>query len=471
MSELGRIAKDIEKRKNLELNLPKYMNAMHTIYHRYAYIHLALNDYTCGEMLLEETDLPDSLTDLAARVHAIVQDGLLADLPADKLAEYVEKIDNIRTEIIESVKLLTSYVDCLQIYEYVLNRVEYRFNDADFPFRYHDGGFTQKVMQYILKDKDRMVMRTKVSEVVGQLPMRMTKQRFFEIVRESFFRYLGSEKGDIDNLLYMLRTCAALDDPGQLPKGWEILSIAYDRMKQANFKDISEKEYQECREQLNTATDFIHRISNLYQILQEVVNDIYILLLSMPYALTETKELESCKTILHYVQEQLKSGKENAFADEESEALLESFEKLEGKQEQLYEQFSESDYLLDSMDDLMESMKSIMVDKLYLSLKQIARLASSSRYIELHKERQTETVEEAYLEQVFKSFMEDMEASFKENVKLVNRARMTAVLQALPTFLRNMDECQMYIMQALMNCSDPREKLASVEMLMALMEQ
>ena len=43
MSELGRIAKEIEKKKNLELNLPKYMNTLHTLYHRFAYIHLALN--------------------------------------------------------------------------------------------------------------------------------------------------------------------------------------------------------------------------------------------------------------------------------------------------------------------------------------------------------------------------------------------------------------------------------------------
>ena len=471
MSELGRIAKEIEKKKNLELNLPKYMNTMHTLYHRFAYIHLALNYYTCGEMFVEEMELPDSLRKLAGRVHEIIQDGLLENLSADKLVAQVKEIDKIRTEIMEGVTLLTSYVDCLQIYEYVLNRVEYRFGDVVFPFRYNDSGFTQRMMQYILKDKDRMVMRTKVSQVIGQLPMRMTKQRFFEIVRENFSMYLGSEKSDLDDLLYMLRTCAAFDEPKQVPEGWEKIFNAYRRLKNTDYKEISEEEYETCREDLISATEYIHRINNMYQMLQEVVNDVYILLLSMPYALTETKELESCRTILRYVQEQIKSKRKDAFEGEEAEKLLESFEKLEGKQEQLYELFSENDYLLDSMDELMDTMKSIMVDKLYLSLKQIAKLASNSRYIELHKVRKTELVEEDYLDQVFRSFMEDMELSFKENVKIVNRARMAAVLQALPTFLRNMDECEMYIRQALMNCSDQTEKLACVELLMELMEQ
>ncbi|MBP3542710.1 MAG: hypothetical protein J6J86_00620, partial [Lachnospiraceae bacterium] len=79
-------------------------------------------------------------------------------------------------------------------------------------------------------------------------------------------------------------------------------------------------------------------------------------------------------------------------------------------------------------------------------------------------------VTEEQLEAEMKRFMEDMEASFKENVKLVNRARMAATLQSLPAFFRSMEECQEYIAQALMNCSDEREKLASVELIESLME-
>ena len=67
--------------------------------------------------------------------------------------------------------------------------------------------------------------------------------------------------------------------------------------------------------------------------------------------------------------------------------------------------------------------------------------------------------------------IEEMETSFKENGKLINRARMAATLQSLPAFFRNMEECQEYIGQALMNCSDEREKLASVELIESLMEQ
>ena len=181
-------------------------------------------------------------------------------------------------------------------------------------------------------------------------------------------------------------------------------------------------------------------------------------------------ETENCRTIISHALDRLELGTEDAFESEE-EKILESFGKLEGKQERLYEQFSQNDYLLDSIDELEETMKSIMVDRLYYSLKQMAKLASSSRFIELDKKRQTEPVEEDYLERVFRDFMEEMETAFRGQAKIVNRARMAAVLTSLPSFFRSMDEFLEYAKHSLENCSDEREKLASVVLLWGLMRQ
>ena len=471
MSELSRIAKEIEKRKNLEINLPKYMNTMISAYHRYAHIHLSLNYYTWGAMLTEERQAPESVKTLAARLNAVIREQVMKGFVPEEISQGIENIDKIRTEIMENMQNLTCYTDFFQIYEYVLNRLEYRFNDAAFPADYDDDDFVQKVMEYILSDRDNVVVHTKISEVVGQLPLRMTKQRYFEIIRESFSLYLGEEKGNLEDMLYMLRTCAALEEPKEASGEWEELYAVYSAMKQTDIKEITEEGCKKLRDQLTFAADYIERMSNLYMIMQEVVNDVYIILLSMPYALTETGEMDNCKLIIRYVLERMESGRENAIEDEMMDEIMDSFEKLEGRQERLYEQFSENDYLLDSMDELEETMKSLMVDKLYLSLKQMAKLSSSSMFIELHAKRKTEPVDEKYLEQTVCKFIEEMEASFKENGKLINRARMAATLQSLPAFFRNMEECQEYIGQALMNCSDEREKLASVELIESLMEQ
>lgn len=471
MSELSRIAREIEKKKNLELNLPKYMNAMLSSYHRYAHIRLALNYYTFGAVLTEERNAPDSVKGIAERVSRIIRNRIVDGSIPDSMEAGIEEIDVIRSEIMEHMQTLTEYTDCFQIYEYVLNRLEYRFNAEEFPQEYDDDAFVQEIMEYILSDRDNLVMRTKISEVVGQLPLRMTKQRYFEIVKDSFSLYLREEKENLQDMLYMLSTCAALEEPRKISGEWSELHAVYAAMKQTDFQTVTAEDVKRLTEQMMYVAGYIERMSNLYALLQEIVNDVYIILLSMPYALTEAGEMDVCRRIIGYVLEQMESGRENAFDDEEMDEIMDSFEKLEGRQERLYEQFSENDYLLDAMDDLEEMMKSLLVDKLYLVLKQIAKLSSSSIFIELHKKRDTEPVDEAYLEQTMRSFMEAMEQSFQKNNRQMNRARMAATLQMLPAFFRTMEECREYVEQALKNCSDEREKLASVDLIRQLMEQ
>lgn len=470
MSELGRIAKEIEKRKNLEINLPKYMNMMMSAYHRYAHIHLSLNYYTWGAMLTEERNAPESVKALAERLNQIIRGPILEGCLPEKISEGIESIDAIRTEIMKNMQILTGYTDFLQLYEYVLNRLEYRFNEAEFSADYDDEKFTGNIMEYILSDRDNVAVHTRISEIVGQLPLRMTRQRYFEIVRESFSLYLGEEKGNFDDMLYMIRTCAALEEPVAADGEWKELYTIYQTLKKTDYTAITAEECKRLEEQLLYAADYIERMSNLYMIMQEVVNDVYIILLSMPYALTEAKEADTCRLIIQYVLERMESGRENAFDDETIDEIMESFESLEGKQEKLYELLAENEYLLDTMDELEDTMKSMMVDRLYFALKQMAKLSSSSVFIELHSKKDTKPVTEEELEAEIKRFIEDMEASFKGNAKLVNRARMAATLQALPAFFRNMEECKEYITQALLNCSDEREKLASVELIEGLME-
>ncbi len=323
----------------------------------------------------------------------------------------------------------------------------------------------QEIMDYITSDKEGYVIHSKINEIVSELPMRMARQRYFEISL-----YLGNEKANFQDMIYMLRSGSALDNLLETTGEWEKLYHIYTQLTQADFQNMEEEEFKKLQEQMNFVSDYIKHIGDMYMRTQEIVNDVYMILLSMPYAMAETNEIENCKKIITYVLEKMESEKKDSFEGEESNELTETFEKLEGKQEHLYELFSENDYLLDTMDELEETIKSIMADKLYLSLKQMAKLSSDSIFIELYQTRDTTRVDEEYLEQEIQHFMESMEDSFQKNPKIVNRARMAATLQQLPVFFRNLDECREYIEQALGNCSNKQEKLASVYLIYQLME-
>ncbi len=470
MSRLRQIAKEIEKRKNLEINLPKYMNTMVSTYYSYGYVHMALNYYTWGEVLTEDKELPASIKELAMGLNQVIKGQVLQGVFPDRLEHGIEVVDKIRSGIIKQMNIVTSYAEHFQIYEYILNRIEFQFNQASYPEGYTEESFVQEIMDYITSDKEGYVIHSKINEIVSELPMRMARQRYFEIVKDSLSLYLGNEKANFQDMIYMLRSGSALDNLLETTGEWEKLYHIYTQLTQADFQNMEEEEFRKLQEQMNFVSDYIKHIGDMYMRTQEIVNDVYMILLSMPYAMAETNEIENCKKIITYVLEKMESEKKDSFEGEESNELTETFEKLEGKQEHLYELFSENDYLLDTMDELEETIKSIMADKLYLSLKQMAKLSSDSIFIELYQTRDTTRVDEEYLEQEIQHFMESMEDSFQKNPKIVNRARMAATLQQLPVFFRNLDECREYIEQALGNCSNKQEKLASVYLIYQLME-
>ena len=55
-----------------------------------------------------------------------------------------------------------------------------RFREEDYPSGYSDENFTRTIMQFILEDEDNMMINSKIKDVIGQLPVRLTKNKFFE---------------------------------------------------------------------------------------------------------------------------------------------------------------------------------------------------------------------------------------------------------------------------------------------------
>lgn len=465
MSDLRRIVKEIEKKKDLEINLPKYFNVMMSAYHRYSRIRLVMNYYTCKEMLREEGEIPKEIRELALRLEYILEKQILEDSLPEQLEEGIKEIHSIRSSITDAMTILTTFTDSLQIFEYALNRVEYRFSREGFPAGYDDETFLIKMMEYVTGDRDNVVINGKIGEMVGQLPIRMTKSRFFEIIRDSFSLYKGAEKSAVSDFIYMLRTVGMLEKPGSKGESFPELADILSRLEQADYDAITEEAFRDYEDKLSFAAACIKRFTDLYLMLQEVVNDSYVVLLSMPYALTDAEEGELCRKILKL---SLRDGDRK---EEENGRLLELFEGLEGKQEHFYEQLSAYDYLLDALEDSEALLKSLMLEKIYHILQRMAKLTSSSLFINLDQKESREQADESYINKVRDSYTEELGRAFQSHSRLVNRSVMAATLKSLPVFFNNLDELKEYMAQSLMNCKDEKEKLAAVKLIEKIMTE
>ncbi|MBE5948217.1 MAG: hypothetical protein E7261_04215 [Lachnospiraceae bacterium] len=456
MAILDTITREIEKEKNLEINLPRYANEMMSLYYRYSYTRLAYNYFAMQEILQDEKDNSEFKT-IMNKIDAIVEKNILSDsLGADR-EKAVTEINSIRDGIIASMKVLTAYADCLQIFEYILNRLDAENPENELPADYSDESFTQKLVQSIFSEKDNTVINAKIADMLGQLPVRMTRQKYFEMVRDAFSLYNDASKSSVDSFVYMLRSLTMLDKPEGFGTMYSEIYNVVEEFLGAGFENITGEQYNGYEDKLRMAADMVTELSSNYMYMQEIVNDVYAVVLAKAYAFADAGEIEYCNIIL---------GAKDASSDEVFAAL----KAMEGKQEQLYENFSQYDYLIENSDKYSSIIESCMLAAVYSSLKLITKLVSTSSFIELDEMPNEETAGVEYVEKARDAFINELTVLFEGKSRRFVRSIMAATLSSLPSFIGNTDELLAYIRHSLVSCSDKVEKGVCVKLLNDVMD-
>ena len=456
------ILHEISKGKNLEENLPRYATTLLSFYHRFASVQLAMNYYGYYEVI-EESDSSHhkEMKEILEKINQIIGDVLIPGKMGEELEQAVISLDHIRNQIIASMEALTSYTDIFNIYEYILNRTEHRFDGKKLPGAYDDEMFANTILEYILHDRDNNVINTKISEVIRELPVRMARGKFYELVKAGVTLYSGGTKESLDDFLYMLRTSALLSIPDGMEKYEELHSI-YQELSKADFKELTQAQWKEFHDKIYFASSFLQNMVDRYVMITQVLNETYAVLLSMPYALKEVKEDQICKQILEGVNKHFTEGANRTLDDEVTDLLIE----LEGKQEELSEAYLPYESILfDIRAQYTDLIEGLMLGKQFHCLYGIQALLSGNYFVDLEKKMQDTQVERAYVDQCAEDLIKELDTFFHEHKREVNRAVMAAVLSSLPTFFENVDAIQEYVLQSLRGCSDEAEKLAVVEVM------
>ena len=142
MKNLGYIAGEITKGKNLSENLLKYGNGMCSMYNGLGFIKMSMNYYTVLDIardLQNDKDLLNMINRLNELVERFVENDECDDYEA------FNELNSFREQIIEIMEVITAYVDRLRIYEHVLNRVEYRFNEGELDYDYYNTYMTMRL--------------------------------------------------------------------------------------------------------------------------------------------------------------------------------------------------------------------------------------------------------------------------------------------------------------------------------------
>lgn len=462
---MKKIVGDILKNKNIDESLKAYYGKFMEINNKYANIRLAMNYYTYYTMIAEDNGILESenMTGIAmiSQVIESVMDNHRGNLASD-----ISKLENLRNSIIGKVKDLTCYVDKFNIYEYALNRVEYRFKDSDYPAGYSDENLTRKLMQFILEDEDHMAINRKISQVVGQLPLHFTKNKFYEMVSNGLSIYKGGTKESFNDFLYMLRTTSMLERTDTMTESYPYLDETFRELEKVRFKNITSEECDEMRYNISKVSEYIEELMNSDMMIQEIINDLLIVLYTIKYQ-RDDNVVRACVEIIKDTN-LLFLGK---FSPKSVEEIEDMFIMLEGTQEELYPKLSAFDVTDQIAESYSEKIEELNLTQEYEVVYKLPKLNSDSMFVELNRAEDNSVVDEEFIEKEEKKLFADYAQLFAGSDKMVKRAVMSAAIAELPVFFHNTSELQDFIFDTLSICTDKAEKLACIEILNGIMEE
>ena len=452
---------DILADRDREDNIIKYQRLLGSAFYNYSMIKLSLNYFTGLEMS-DEYENP-----YIEEVGRLLKDTVLSGKVPD--AEQLGRLNELRAEITSKMKILTCYTDALEIYEYVLNRREAdilgtEVGDTDVE------ALSDAMFRFVFSDQDKLLINARIKDFVAQLPVRITKQRFLDIVANSLSIYKGGEQESLNDFAETIKDAAVINTPEGFDTEYPELYETYLAISEADYSSLSEDDYNKLTLGLSKCTEFIEEEVTLYMMVMEVINDALILMNTSGIRDEKylTGEAETAIKILDSL-----AGCEDIY--KAAEGIDELLPSLEGAQESSYEELTiieaNLDELITSYSDEFAENETITDN--FQKLRKSDVLTSTSLFMDIDRDFSVinNVADDAYVEKTREEVCNALSEALKGKSKYVKRSIMAKVMSTMPVFFNSQDEIKEYFLSALQSCGDNSELKACENLINEMMLQ
>ena len=389
--------------------------------------------------------------ELSAIVKTVYLDGLAnADL-----AEVSRRIFEFRERVKELAIDLISYSDRFKLHEYVINRI--KPVDKSTLKTFNNDAAARDVLSAVFSSGENAEINENIKLAVSQLPLRMSKAKFFDIVENSLKKYIGTDSSSLDRELYMLRTSSGLKYvSSDIYPGLEEL---LQNLQGADYDAVDEKNYPVLEAKLIEAVQTITDMSELLQSAETIVNRMAVMVMCYANVETEfTKESSNVKVLVSEAVEGLKDPSDKEMSDD----VLKSLQMLEGIFEPVMERLQR--YQTKAAKQNI-SGDDADVRPLLETFDSCEKLMSPSVFADLKEEASHELTEAEVLDGV-EDLKKELTDAFGADKKIMQRARMAAVLSQLPVFFNSRTDVMNYVRDSLDGCRDTYEKMVAVRLIL-----
>lgn len=468
------------RNRDVESLLPEYIGQSMAVHRDYARLKLMMEYYVFYEIIQEGINpYIDSAADIAQRLHQIIGQVFCGTdrLSAEDTQRLKEDLAGLRGEVTDRMQVMTAYVDRFVIYEYILNRVQYRFTDQE--MMSSDADFAQDVVNFLFSTKDTMTVNQNIRLVLGQLPVRMARSRYFDLLRDSISVYQGSDAGSLEEYLYMFRMSAMLYETDDMKKFLTEFIPVLQEFDALDYEQIDRETYEIYAEKLRVNSSKLNDISDLYLLIQRLINALYSIVAAEPYCAGDNKNM-AADVVIRGIHDLFLNGdgdvwselgEERPETDEEKlYSLGRYFTQIEGQQELAYESIMMADAILqETMEAQREKIDALGLAAQFEVLWQLMQLCSGSDFVSLEREERDNRVTEQQAEEAAAKLITELKEAFSHQSRMVRRAVMANTLEKMPMFFTSAQEVVDYVCQSLAQCEDDAEKYASKLLIQGLM--
>ena len=366
------------------------------------------------------------------------------------------------------MEILTLYVDLFKIYEYALNRIEYRFKKTD--HIEDDEEFARMVLRYIFDSEDNVIVNDRIQDIIGQLPIRITRKKYFDYLRSGFNMLAGASTDVWKTLLYIIRSSADLDIKQDTKDAYPMLWDKKEKLENLDYKEITKDEYEAAALVIQEAAEYLQIETTAFYGLAEIVNEVYTLLLCIPYMKSEemvnSEQRDAAFHILRSINEAF--WRKNRMTPSE---ILNKFEVLEGVQEYMEHELIRLEDVLYHIDEQHKSLiSSLETEKMLQALLQCKVLHSGSLFADMDDLDSDSSPDSEGLSREVEKLIKELDDKFQRSDRMIIRAIMANTIDKIPVFFDTHTEIMEYVLYALNRCTDIPEKYASIEIIKSLME-
>ena len=381
-----------------------------------------------------------------------------ASVSAEDVEEVRKQNAALNTRILKDLTALRLYEEMLKVILERFQPGEDLASDAELTARFMD-----RMSQAV------RVERALVWEMLSALPVRLTRERFYQTLTERLSVFKGGDPDVFLEKIEDLKDQAVLSLEASEDPYFAKLNAFDQIFREKKPEEFTRKEAEELKEKADTLHETLERESAFSSLLENALNALLALSLSVSYGAVFEGLLDPDKDEMRLLtaDTRLYDGVSEVAYSEALEESMSLCTALEGRPEEALDRFNTRYQDLERRYSGKKHGWDEEAEKELRFGRFLNKIYSGSSYAGLSaltalEENENEPLQDEVWEKMTAGLLKDLQEDLDGTTRFYRRSVMAAALRVLPPALNSMEEVENLFYNALSGCREPAEKRIAV---------